>query len=55
MTIAPGSTLTCTNTDCPCSIVVQVPCPHGDDYVCGCGHPLVPATGADAAPVTPGA
>lgn len=58
MTVAAGTTLTCTNDDCPCRILIQVPCPHGDDYSCACGHPLVPATDADAGgaiPPTPGA
>jgi hypothetical protein len=59
MTIEAGSLLTCTNDDCPCRIVVQVPCPHGDDYTCACGHPLGPATDAEgdgsSIPPTPGA
>ncbi|HEU5150659.1 MAG TPA: hypothetical protein VFU19_09190 [Iamia sp.] len=58
MTVAPGTTLTCTNDDCPCRIVVQAPCPHGDDYTCACGHALVPLTDTDdtsSIPPTPGA
>ncbi len=38
-----GTELTCTNRDCDCSLIVQSPCPHGDEYKCGCGHPLLPA------------
>lgn len=38
-----GTELTCTNLDCDCSFIVQNPCPHGDDYRCGCSAPLVPA------------
>jgi hypothetical protein len=57
MTVTAGSTLTCTNDDCPCRIVVQTPCPHGDDYTCACGHSLVPVEDADdgSIPPTPGA
>ena len=38
-----GTELTCTDEDCDCSLIVQNPCPHGNDYLCGCGAPLVPA------------
>lgn len=44
MKIDAGTELTCTNLDCDCSFIVQNPCPHGDDYRCGCGAPLVPAS-----------
>jgi len=54
MTVNPGTTLTCDDPDCPCRIVVQVPCPHGDDYTCACGHPLGPVD-HDSLPPTPGA
>ena len=40
-TYEPGTTLTCTNDDCPCQLTLDVPCPHGDQYTCACGHPLV--------------
>jgi hypothetical protein len=33
---------TCTNEDCDCIIDVVAQCPIGDDYRCGCGHPLRP-------------
>jgi hypothetical protein len=56
MTIAAGTTLTCTDDDCPCRIVVEEPCPHGDRYTCACGHPLEPVTdGGSPIPPTPGA
>ena len=35
-----GTTLTCTNDDCPCQLEIVTPCPHGDRYVCACGHPF---------------
>ncbi len=45
MTIDAGTELTCKNTECDCSIVVQQPCSMGaDDYRCACGAELVPAT-----------
>lgn len=31
---------TCTNEDCNCVIDIVAQCPIGDDYRCGCGHPL---------------
>ena len=37
----PGTTLTCTNDECSCELTINVPCPHGDQYTCACGHPLV--------------
>jgi hypothetical protein len=54
MAIAEGTRLTCTNPDCPCRLLVEQPCPHGDDYRCGCGHPFTTAD-ADPPTVTPGA
>lgn len=45
MTIENGTMLTCTNPDCGCRLRVEVPCPHGDEYRCGCGHDLVAAEG----------
>jgi len=45
MTVAQGSVLTCTNTECGCRLQVQEPCPHGDGYTCACGHALVPVGG----------
>ena len=39
--ITTGSVLTCSNPDCGCELEVRRPCPHGDDYRCACGHPLV--------------
>ena len=38
-----GIEITCTNPDCDCSFMVNRPCPHGDEYRCGCGAPLLPA------------
>jgi hypothetical protein len=55
MTFPLSTTLTCTNDDCPCRLAVEVPCPHGDDFRCGCGHAMVPVEGDDAPIVTPGA
>ena len=56
MTVAPGTALTCTDTECGCRLLVQVPCPHGEGYTCACGHDLVPADDADGAIApTPGA
>ena len=58
MAVTAGTTLTCTNDDCPCRVLVQVPCPHGEgEYSCACGHPLVAVggTGDGAIPPTPGA
>ena len=46
MTIAAGTQLTCTNPDCGCRLRVEEPCPHGDDFTCGCGHQLVAAPDA---------
>jgi hypothetical protein len=54
MTIPTGTILTCTNDDCTCRLRVEQPCPHGDDFRCGCGHDLVALEG-DAPTVTPGA
>ena len=54
MTITAGTELTCEMDNCDCKVVVQKPCPHGDAYMCGCGHPLVPVE-RDAPIVTPGA
>ena len=36
----PGTVLTCTNDQCSCRLGIEEPCPHGDRYVCACGHPL---------------
>lgn len=45
MAIDAGTELTCKNPECDCSLVVQQPCSMGsDDYKCGCGSTLVPAT-----------
>jgi hypothetical protein len=38
-----GSTLTCTNDDCNCRLRIEQPCPHGDTYICACGHEMRPA------------
>jgi len=54
MTIQTGTTLTCTNPECPCSLRVVQPCPHGDAFTCGCGHPLEALESASIPP-TPGA
>lgn len=54
MTITAGTELTCDNKDCGCKLRVEKPCPHGDSYTCGCGHPLTPVD-RDAPTVTPGA
>lgn len=54
MTTEPGTVLTCDNPDCDCEIEVRKPCPHGDTYSCGCGHPLTARSG-DPIPPTPGA
>lgn len=43
----PNTVLTCSNPDCDCRIVVEKPCPHGDNYICGCGHELTPAPPGD--------
>jgi hypothetical protein len=55
VTVAQGTVLTCTNPDCGCRLQVQVPCPHGDDFTCACGHAFAPATDGEAIPPTPGA
>ncbi len=56
MPVDPGTVLTCTKADCGCRLLVQAPCPHGDDYTCACGHALEPLTEADGSiPPTPGA
>lgn len=39
-----GTELTCTDAECDCSLIVQNPCPSGDDYRCGCGAKLLPAS-----------
>ena len=54
MKILAGTELTCDSADCGCKIRVEQPCPHGDAYVCGCGHPLSPIV-TDPPMVTPGA
>lgn len=33
-----GTRLTCTNPECECELQIVTPCPHGNDYRCGCGH-----------------
>jgi hypothetical protein len=33
-----GSALTCSNPDCGCRLTIEQPCPHGDAYLCACGH-----------------
>ena len=35
-----GTRLTCTNPDCDCELEILTPCPHGNSYMCGCGHEL---------------
>ena len=40
VTNEPGTVLTCTNESCGCRLRIEEPCPHGDSYSCGCGHPL---------------
>jgi hypothetical protein len=35
-----GTRLTCTNADCECELQINTPCPHGNTYMCACGHPL---------------
>lgn len=37
---ATGTRLSCTNPDCDCELQINRPCPHGDTYVCACGHVL---------------
>jgi hypothetical protein len=37
-----GTRLTCSNPDCECELQIVTPCPHGDTYTCGCGHPFEP-------------
>jgi hypothetical protein len=37
-----GTVLTCTNTECDCRLRIDKPCPHGDNYICACGHQLEP-------------
>ncbi|HYI62912.1 MAG TPA: hypothetical protein VEW93_14050 [Acidimicrobiales bacterium] len=54
MTIEAGTLLTCTNQECGCRLQVQEPCPHGDGYICGCGHELT-AGSRPPLPPTPGA
>jgi hypothetical protein len=44
MNIQTGTRLTCDNPDCDCLLTVERPCPHGDAYVCGCGHDLTPTS-----------
>lgn len=39
---AAGTVLTCTNAECGCRLRIEVPCPHGDTYVCACGHEFRP-------------
>jgi hypothetical protein len=55
--IPAGTLMTCTNDDCSCRLQVVEPCPHGDDFRCGCGHPFTTtdAAGTSDTPVTPGA
>ena len=36
----PGIALTCSNRDCDCRLRIEIPCPHGDVYVCACEHEL---------------
>lgn len=56
MPVAPGTVLSCTDSDCGCRIQVQQPCPHGDGYTCACGHALTAGGGDDdRIPPTPGA
>jgi hypothetical protein len=43
-TIDAGTELTCTDPDCDCSLIVQNPCPKGENYRCGCGAELIPAS-----------
>lgn len=35
-----GVVLSCTNKECGCRLRIEEPCPHGDAYVCACGHDL---------------
>jgi hypothetical protein len=39
----PGVVLTCTDPECTCRLVIESPCPHGDNYKCACGHDFVEA------------
>lgn len=55
MPVVQGTVLTCTNPGCGCRLQVQVPCPHGEDYTCACGHALGPAGDTDTIAPTPGA
>ncbi len=54
MTVAAGMTMTCSNDECDCRLEVVQPCPHGDAFTCGCGHPLRPEE-REPLPPTPGA
>ena len=38
----PGTRLTCSNPDCDCELQIVKPCPHGEAYVCACGHQMQP-------------
>lgn len=42
MATEPGTVMTCEGDDCACRVVIERPCPHGDDYRCGCGRALTP-------------
>lgn len=35
-----GALLTCSNPECGCRLRIEQPCPHGDTYICACGHEL---------------
>ncbi len=35
-----GTILSCSNPDCGCRLIIQTPCPHGETYICACGHEL---------------
>jgi hypothetical protein len=39
-----GTRLTCTNAHCECELHINTPCPHGDTYMCACGHQFEPVS-----------
>ncbi len=55
MALPPDTLLTCTKDDCGCRIRIEVPCPHGEEYTCACGHALAPISPDHDPVVTPGA
>jgi hypothetical protein len=35
-----GTRMICTNLECGCELEIVIPCPHGTDYTCACGHEM---------------